>query len=469
MAERAAQITYPMSILDDRDRNELFGRIAGVETELKDSIADLDDKVEDYKAEHNKDVDNINKSIEDNVGTLNETIVNTQNLLQQNIDSNTADIEDNTNRIYANEKDIAEIEQTIATGAGMELDYEDSRLSLLASDGSALSTVTIVGGGVADNVSLTDDGAGNVEIVNGDVAHATGDTAGYVMLSDRIDSNSGADDGVAATPLAVSSAATAVLVDSVEQANAYTDEKIEKINSDINNIGDVIYLHTHTPENIKEGTFTGSYDVNGDLSINGYAPMLGSLDDEYYGMRTPTGSDTDFIRTTYAGIIPYDKVSGENGNTSVLGTEKWPFKRVVTNSLMVNGRTYGENQILWEGAKIMNDEQTITFTQSVSNQPNGIVLVFSYYETNEGESSPSAQDHSWSTHFVPKIMVELNNGGAHTFLMAINSALKTFGAKYLNISDTGMSGHASNGYNTTSDCGITISNNFYVLRYVIGV
>ena len=134
MAERAAQITYPMSILDDRDRNELFGRIAGVETELKDSIADLDEKVETYKTEHEQDVEDINQNIVDNVETLNETIVNTQTLLQQNIDSNTADIEDNTNRIYANEKNIAEIEKTISTGAGMGLDYEDSQLSLLASD-----------------------------------------------------------------------------------------------------------------------------------------------------------------------------------------------------------------------------------------------------------------------------------------------------------------------------------------------
>jgi len=127
------------------------------------------------------------------------------------------------------------------------------------------------------------------------------------------------------------------------------------------------------------------------------------------------------------------------------------------------------NKILWEGAKFMNGDSAVAFDGKVSEQEHGIVLVFSYFEQNEGDTEPTAQDHSWSCHFVPKVMVELNNGGAHTFLMTINATMKTFGAKHLHISDTGITGDDANSQAAESQCGITFSNNNYVLRYVIGV
>ena len=131
------------------------------------------------------------------------------------------------------------------------------------------------------------------------------------------------------------------------------------------------------------------------------------------------------------------------------------------------------NTIMWEGAKFMNGDSAVAFNQKVSEQKHGIVLVFSYFEQNEGDDEPTAQEHSWSCHFVPKIMVELNNGGAHTFLMAYNSTLATFGAKHICISDTGMTGFDANSQavSEATDCGsdIKFSNNKYVLRYVIGV
>ena len=488
MAERAAQITYPMSILDDRDRNELFGRIAGVETELKDSIADLDEKVETYKTEHEQDVEDINQNIVDNVETLNETIVNTQTLLQQNIDSNTADIEDNTNRIYANEKNIAEIEKTISTGAGMELDYEDSQLSLLASDGTALSTVTIVGGGVSDNVAFEDDGSGNVSLVSGDSSLATDITEGNVTLSDAIDSSSDVTGGVAATPLAVKNAVAEAVSQAnsysdgkLTEANAYTDGKVTELNADIEDISNNLSTHTHTAEDVNGGTFTGNYEFDGLLSVNGYNPMLGTLaDDEYYGMLTPAASDADFIRTTYAGILPYGSAASDNGNSSVLGTQKWPFKQVVTNNLYVGGRKYGENVYLWSSDVAgntpmhMNGSQTIQFTDpdtgekiGVSSMPTGIVLIFSGYDSE----NQVAKDTSWSSHFVPKKLVQIygedNTTHGQLFIMGINSGLSEIGAKYLYLREYGISGSDTNADSGTN--GFIYNNGNYVLRYVIGV
>ena len=94
------------------------------------------------------------------------------------------------------------------------------------------------------------------------------------------------------------------------------------------------------------GTITGNLTVGGNavvdgsMSIGGFNPMLTKLGDEYYGMITPAESDSDFIRTTVSGILPYASASSENGNASALGTLGYPFNQVVTNNLYVDGRKY---------------------------------------------------------------------------------------------------------------------------------
>lgn len=118
--------------------------------------------------------------------------------------------------------------------------------------------------------------------------------------------------------------------------------------------------------------------------------------------------------------------------------------------------------VLWSGAYHMNSDRTITLSETISSQKNGIVLVWSYYD---GE----VKNHSWNTHFISKKEIELLSGNPHTFLMAINAGLSTFGAKYLYISDNQIAGHATNVASGTSDSGIKFSNDKYVLRYVIGV
>ena len=143
---------------------------------------------------------------------------------------------------------------------------------------------------------------------------------------------------------------------------------------------------------------------------------------------------------------------------------------------------YGSgNTIMWEGAKFMNGDSAVAFDygkeegefHKVSEQQNGIVLVFSLYDTGTG----AAQDASWSCHFVPKSMIGedgLDNAGSHTFLMAtFTDTIDIFGVKHLTISDTRIEGYIRNGMTSNeygvSDCGIKFSNKNYVLRYVIGV
>ena len=132
-----------------------------------------------------------------------------------------------------------------------------------------------------------------------------------------------------------------------------------------------------------------------------------------------------------------------------------------------------DNVILWEGAKFMNGDSAVSFSQKASEQKHGIVLVFSLFD-NENNVADNA---SWSCHFVPKSMIVedgLDKKGSHTFLMTtFTSEIDVFGVKHLYISDTGITGYDRNGLTVNeygvSDCGIKFSNNKYVLRYVIGV
>lgn len=197
----------------------------------------------------------------------------------------------------------------------------------------------------------------------------------------------------------------------------------------------------------------------------------------------------EHANVTYAFYTMDFKAGGEgiaigkaatNNRTFDVDMYTW-FRRPVTmdvvdvREITIASRKYGENQILWEvedgeDGYYMYEGQTAElkidgYPSKISKQPHGIVLVFSHYDNVEGK----ADDTSWSTHFVPKEMVKLNNGGGQTFLMPINAGLSTFGSKYLYIYDDRIVGHVTNDKNGTAESGITFRNQDYVLRYVIGV
>lgn len=122
-------------------------------------------------------------------------------------------------------------------------------------------------------------------------------------------------------------------------------------------------------------------------------------------------------------------------------------------------------KILWEGSGLhMNADQTIQLNELVSQQPTGIVLAFSYYKADTAEIT----DVGWNTFFVPKNVIEFNQGGGQTFLMSVNAGFSYVGAKYLYIFDSQIKGQSSN-TSTGSLSGITFHNDRFVLRKVIGV
>ena len=119
-----------------------------------------------------------------------------------------------------------------------------------------------------------------------------------------------------------------------------------------------------------------------------------------------------------------------------------------------------EQKILWQDeGSFMNENQTASLNENVSNQKTGIVLIFSSYANGQ------SQGWGWHEYFIPKTIVSLTPGGGHCILIPENNAPYGVKAtKYLYVSDTQIRGHASN-VGTRGN----LNNSSVVLRYIIGI
>lgn len=123
--------------------------------------------------------------------------------------------------------------------------------------------------------------------------------------------------------------------------------------------------------------------------------------------------------------------------------------------------TLRNQKILWSGNIYMTSSQSIVLTETISKQPNGIVLIFSRFSNGVAENS------NFNHFFVSKKVVASHPGSGSAFLMAaVNFSFIC--AKYLYISDDRITGNDLNS-STGSNNGVTYNNAGYVLRYVIGV
>ncbi|MGN0907846.1 MAG: hypothetical protein ACI4NM_11930 [Bullifex sp.] len=110
----------------------------------------------------------------------------------------------------------------------------------------------------------------------------------------------------------------------------------------------------------------------------------------------------------------------------------------------------------------MNADQTITLSEKVSQQPSGIVLVWSV-RTDTGTT-----DTGFIHNFVSKHFVSAMAGKGSCFMMLGYAPYTRVGGKYLYIHDDKIVGNADNMASGTAN-GVTFSNTSFVLRYVIGV
>lgn len=123
--------------------------------------------------------------------------------------------------------------------------------------------------------------------------------------------------------------------------------------------------------------------------------------------------------------------------------------------------TFRGQKVLWSGTWYMTAGHQADLSEPVSKQDNGIVLVFSTYQ------SGAAIDANFNMFFVPKQFVSLMNGYGSAYRM--NTAdYSHVCTKYLYIHDEYIKGNESNNQSGTGS-GITFNNAMYVLRYVLGV
>lgn len=109
----------------------------------------------------------------------------------------------------------------------------------------------------------------------------------------------------------------------------------------------------------------------------------------------------------------------------------------------------------------MTESHKISFSEPASKQPSGIVLVFSEYYDGE------AKNQTFSSHFIPKQLLNAHSGSGYTFWMSTSNGAY-IATKYLYMRDDGITGHANNSL-TFTNSGVTLNNNRFVLRYVLGV
>lgn len=137
--------------------------------------------------------------------------------------------------------------------------------------------------------------------------------------------------------------------------------------------------------------------------------------------------------------------------------------RVDFKKITIKGKDITENQILWQGAWYLNASQTAQLSQKVSEQQHGIVLVWQAY------SSGSAQLWDYNFCFVPKWQA-LTNPGRGVSMWLTADAGHIVASKYVYVYDDKITGHANNSNGATKrNSGITTTNNYWALTYVIGV
>lgn len=129
-----------------------------------------------------------------------------------------------------------------------------------------------------------------------------------------------------------------------------------------------------------------------------------------------------------------------------------------------NGNLINDNQVLWgPDYFFMNASQTINLSQKVSEQKNGIVLVWQAYS----DGAPQPWDYNFT--FIPKWQTVTNSSRGVTCFLS-NSHAGYIGTKYVYLFDDKIKGHSDNATGATKgNSGITTTNNHWVLTYVLGV
>lgn len=178
----------------------------------------------------------------------------------------------------------------------------------------------------------------------------------------------------------------------------------------------------------------------------------------------------------------------KNGKTTQIGSENSGYCHYITDAdrnyfnkpLYVQGDLYGgenydkkvayfsdllsANNVLWgPDYYYMTSDNTINLSQKISEQKNGIVLVWQAYDNDE----PKPWHFNFC--FVPKWQA-LTNSSRGVSMWLTNDVGSQVASKYVYIYDDKIVGNDNNSTGATKESsGITTTNNHWVLTYVLGV
>ena len=166
-------------------------------------------------------------------------------------------------------------------------------------------------------------------------------------------------------------------------------------------------------------------------------------------------------------VIGYGGYDYEIGHTNIYGSN---INMYTHGGVNISGAAYvgdcriAYNNVLWSGNQYLNETQTVTLSQSITSQANGVVLVWSKYEDS------AAVNANFNTTFIPKWFVT-KHPGCGIVSTLFNANMNVAASKYLYITnDTTITGYVDNGAtDAVKSSGITTSPRNFVLRYVIGV
>lgn len=218
-----------------------------------------------------------------------------------------------------------------------------------------------------------------------------------------------------------------------------------------------------------ESTWTYIYPTIADDEVNtgSNSILIGdgviSTDSSYDVSITVTDSGGSTTVTAHVSSMSYviDFLSGGKG-IAIGKAAELENALDIGYDLIVNGRQYGQNKVLWSGKYYMTAGHTITLSEAVSAQPHGIILCWDAYMSGYlGNCDLHYQ-------YIPKYhLVNLTGKGVSTGVMAASDA-SYIGIKYVYVSDTTITGNADNSVTGTVN-GINWARNYWVLRCVIGV
>lgn len=338
----------------------------------------------------------------------------------------------------------------------------------------------------------------NLSITNAKVANlnAAKINAGF-LSADRIEALSIVGDKIAANAItATKIQANAIIAEKI-QANAITTAKINAlaITTDKLAVGSVVADKIATgaitagkiqAQAIDGMTITGAlirtapsgqrmeFNVNGLTSYNssgsvtsslyasaGSLELSGSLlNESATGNYAIISQGTISVGKVASGVTNHMLLESSTARHSIISrtfggsaSDRLPIE-IEAPSIQLNG-PINSNRIqktLWSGAWYMRAGQSADLSELVSDQLNGIILVWSRY------SAGTAHNDSWNFTYVPKAHVAIASGAGISAHIAHGTSQAT-SQKYVYVSDNAVSGNDFNG---------TAPNNWSVLRRVLG-